>query len=67
MPISRTFVNNDGETITVTVEDDSRQPCEIWSRVIGYYRPKQEFNIGKKAEFAERKYYSEKTIQPPLF
>jgi hypothetical protein len=52
MPISRTI---DGKTITVYDED--RQKTEVWSRVIGYYRPKDEFNIGKKAEFAERKMY----------
>lgn len=67
MPISRTFVNKDGETITVTVEDDSRQPCEIWSRVMGYLAVRSQYNEGKKSEFAERKYYSEKAIQPPLF
>lgn len=67
MPISRTFVNKDGETITVTVEDSERQPAEIWSRVMGYLRPVSGWNLGKKSEFAERKYYSEKTIQPPLF
>jgi hypothetical protein len=36
------------------VPDMCRQECEIWTRVMGYYRPVSEFNIGKKAEFAER-------------
>ncbi len=31
-----------------------RQRCEIWSRVMGYFRPVSLWNIGKKAEFAER-------------
>ena len=31
-------------------------PCEIYSRVVGYYRPVQNWNIGKKQEFKERKY-----------
>lgn len=38
----------------VTIEDSERQPCEVWSRVMGYYRPVDSWNIGKRAEFAER-------------
>ena len=29
--------------------------CEIYSRVSGYYRPVNQFNVGKQAEFKERK------------
>ena len=36
-------------------EDEERQKCEVWTRVMGYHRPVSEFNIGKKQEFAERK------------
>lgn len=32
-------------------------PTEIWSRVVGYLRPVQNFNKGKKAEYAQRKKY----------
>lgn len=28
--------------------------CEVWTRVMGYYRPVASFNIGKKGEHAER-------------
>ncbi len=34
-------------------------PCEIWTRVMGYYRPVSQFNLGKKGEFLERTYYNE--------
>ena len=47
---------------TIIIEDEERQKCEIWSRVMGYYRPVSEFNIGKKSEHAERKYFDEKVI-----
>lgn len=30
-------------------------PCEIWMRVVGYYRPKNQCNPGKQAELTERK------------
>jgi len=31
---------------------------EVYSRVVGYYRPVQNWNIGKRQEFEERKTYS---------
>ena len=30
-------------------------PCEVYSRIVGYLRPVQAWNDGKKAEFGERK------------
>lgn len=32
-----------------------RQPCEVYSRIVGYLRPVQQWNIGKIQEFKERK------------
>ena len=32
-----------------------KQPCEVYSRVVGYLRPVQQWHIGKKQEFKERK------------
>lgn len=37
------------------------QPCEVYSRVVGYYRPVQQFHIGKRQEFKERKTFKIKT------
>ncbi|RLG80300.1 MAG: ribonucleoside triphosphate reductase, partial [Thermoprotei archaeon] len=31
--------------------------CEVYSRVVGYYRPVKRWNIGKQQEFKDRKYY----------
>ena len=44
----------------IELSDSERQPCEVWTRVMGYFRPVSEFNIGKKSEYAERKCFSEK-------
>ena len=44
----------------VKLSDEERQPCEIWTRVMGYLRPVSEFNKGKKSEFYSRKYFAEK-------
>lgn len=30
-------------------------PTEIYSRVVGYYRPTSQWNKGKQEEFSERK------------
>lgn len=48
---------NAGDTLALS--DDERQPCEIWTRVMGYHRPVASFNRGKKGEFNERKHFSE--------
>ncbi len=32
-----------------------KQPCEVYSRIVGYYRPISQYNIGKQQEFKERK------------
>lgn len=29
--------------------------CEVYSRVVGYYRPLQDWNIGKLEEFKDRR------------
>lgn len=35
-----------------------RQPCEVWSRVVGYLRPVNGWNKGKRAEWKSRQNYS---------
>jgi ribonucleoside-triphosphate reductase len=37
------------------IPEKLRQRCEIWSRPVGYLRPVQHWNNGKKQEFKERK------------
>ena len=34
-----------------------KQPCEVYSRVVGYIRPVQQWHKGKQQEFKERKEY----------
>ena len=45
----------------VELTNEERQPCEVWTRVMGYHRPVQSFNIGKKGEFNERVCFTEKS------
>ncbi|WP_041447838.1 anaerobic ribonucleoside-triphosphate reductase [Thiocystis violascens] len=39
--------------------DSERQPCEVWTRVMGYHRPVSAFNRGKRAEYDERRLFLE--------
>jgi ribonucleoside-triphosphate reductase len=32
-----------------------QQPCEVYSRIVGYIRPVQQWHLGKQEEFRERK------------
>ncbi len=36
----------------------NEQPCEVYSRVVGYLRPVQQWNQGKQAEYAERRMFA---------
>lgn len=38
---------------------DKRTKCIVYTRVMGYHRPVESFNIGKKGEHAERKFFEE--------
>lgn len=41
------------------LKPEERTKCEIWTRVCGYHRDKNSFNIGKKSEYNERKVFEE--------
>lgn len=43
----------------VQLLDSERQPCEVWTRVMGYHRPVASFNIGKQGEHHERQFFRE--------
>ncbi|MBI3069524.1 MAG: hypothetical protein HYY79_11780 [Betaproteobacteria bacterium] len=47
------------EPADIALHDEERQPCEVWTRVMGYHRPVSSFNIGKKGEHCERKFFVE--------
>ncbi|MBF0407084.1 MAG: ribonucleoside triphosphate reductase [Candidatus Riflebacteria bacterium] len=49
--------NPDEAFVQPVLTVEQRQKCEVWSRVMGYYRPVSQFNVGKKSEFKERVVY----------
>lgn len=44
-----------GQSGTDKFEIVKMVPCEIYSRVVGYFRPTNHWNKGKQEEFKERK------------
>lgn len=50
-----TLLDENGEAIA----NEERTPCEVYTRVMGYYRPTSMFNTGKKGEFDERVEFDE--------
>jgi ribonucleoside-triphosphate reductase len=59
--------DNAGKTISIYKCNDcfeknksltNFQECEVYSRVVGYIRPVQQWHKGKKQEFGERKEFS---------
>lgn len=51
----------------VELNENERQKCEVWTRVMGYCRPVSEFNKGKKSEFKERKCFSEEKTMRQIY
>lgn len=50
---------------TITDKNDpnfGRTKCSVWSRSMGFIRPIENFNIGKRAEYEERKTFKENII-----
>lgn len=40
-------------------------PCEVYSRIVGYYRPVSQWNKGKVQEFKNRKYFDISSSSAP--
>jgi len=43
----------------LTLKDEERTRCEVWTRVMGYHRPTSSFNKGKQSEHRERQFFVE--------
>jgi len=39
---------------------EERSKCIVYTRVMGYHRPVESFNTGKKGEHQERKFFVER-------
>lgn len=50
----------------IEIDDSERQPCEVWTRVMGYYRPTFAYNPGKKQEYDDRVPFTEDKAEKHL-
>lgn len=46
------------------IPEEQRQKCEVWTRVMGYLRPVDQYNVGKRSEYEERQTFSESKSFP---
>ncbi|HZK04638.1 MAG TPA: ribonucleoside triphosphate reductase [Actinomycetaceae bacterium] len=53
------YLSGEHFTCPTCAEKGREVACEVWTRVMGYFRPVQSFNIGKKGEYAERVSFTE--------
>ena len=62
MNVPTTTLQPDSAACVEVVElaDEERQPCEVWTRVMGYHRPVSSFNTGKQGEHKERRFFAER-------
>ncbi len=44
-------------------QTEKRTKCLVYTRVMGYHRPVESFNIGKKGEHKQRIYFKEQPAQ----
>lgn len=54
--------NNYGTITDKNNPNFGRTKCSVWSRSMGFIRPVDNFNIGKRAEYEERKTFKENII-----
>ena len=57
--MSNLIVTYDGSDEQTVVPDEERTRCEVWTRVMGYHRPVNAFNVGKQQEHRDRKQFKE--------
>jgi len=46
----------------LTEKKPQRTKCLVYTRVMGYHRPVESFNIGKKGEHQQRKHFEQAII-----
>ncbi|MFB2120515.1 anaerobic ribonucleoside-triphosphate reductase [Parapedobacter sp. 2B3] len=45
---------------------EKRSKCLVYTRVMGYHRPVESFNIGKKGEHRQRTHFTERRAETHL-
>jgi len=50
-------INDAVPSVTGNILSQPKVRCEIYTRVVGFYRPVSQFNKGKQEEYKDRKEY----------
>ena len=53
---------NQGVCMSNEMVSERKVPVEVYSRVVGYYRPVNQWNKGKQAEFQDRHEFSKAEV-----
>lgn len=51
--------DREATSVDVPLDPSERTRCEIWTRVMGYYRPVSMWNAGKQSEYFDRRPFRE--------
>lgn len=51
-------MNTKNSNALLQQNEDKRTRCMVYTRVMGYHRPVESFNIGKKGEHKQRVFFS---------
>lgn len=52
------IISNDDRTLILEQHQLQRNKCLVYTRVMGYHRPVESFNIGKKGEHKQRTHFN---------
>lgn len=55
-----TMIKSETKTDFLKSVESQRTKCLVYTRVMGYHRPVESFNIGKKGEHRQRLQFDEK-------
>jgi hypothetical protein len=56
-------IKKEDQIIPIMIKDEDRTKCLVYTRVMGYHRPVESFNKGKKGEHKQRKFFNENKCQ----
>ena len=54
---SHGYISGENSTCPICAAEGKRTVCEVYSRIVGYLRPVDQWNAGKQAEFNNRKHF----------
>ncbi len=55
------YIYGEHKTCPTCAANGTTNKCEVYSRIVGYLRPVDQWNNGKQAEFCDRKLFDKKT------